>query len=238
MGADYSIPQKLAAAFRLFAKYGYDHGFAGHITARDPDHPDQFWVNPAGLAFAMVRSSDLLKVDHGGKILAGEGPYNQAAFAIHSRIHAARPEVMAAAHAHTPAGRAFASLGHLLAPLNQDACAFYNDHVLFPEYTGVIHDPREADKLAMALGDNKAVILQNHGLLTVGQSVDSAAWWFIALERCCEAQLQAEAAGIPKPIPPDIARKAHNQVGSEAAGKNYFSPLLKWICSEQPDLLE
>lgn len=87
--------QRLAASFRLFARYGYDMGGAGHITARDPEHPDQFWVNPAGVYFGHIRVSDLLLVSHDGKILHGDGLLNRAAFAIHSELHKARPDVIA-----------------------------------------------------------------------------------------------------------------------------------------------
>ena len=122
---------------------------------------------------------------------------NTAAFAIHSQVHAARPDVVAAAHAHSLHGKAWSSLGRLLDPLTQDACAFYDDHALFDDYTGVVLDLEEGKRIAHALGGNKAVILRNHGLLTVGHTVDEAAWWFITMERTCQAQLLAEAAGTP-----------------------------------------
>src|ERR1700741_425108 len=90
--------QQLAAAFRLFAKYGYDEGVAGHITARDPERADRFWVNPFALPFAKIKVSDLLLVDHRGAVREGDRPANRAAFAIHSQVHRARPDVVAAAH--------------------------------------------------------------------------------------------------------------------------------------------
>src|SRR5262245_39939258 len=97
--------QRLAAAFRLFAKFNFDEGVAGHITARDPEHPDRFWVNPLGIYFGHMTASDLILVDHKGNVLEGSRPVNRAAFAIHSQIHMARPDVIAAAHAHSPAGK-------------------------------------------------------------------------------------------------------------------------------------
>ena len=202
---------KLAAALRIFGRLGFDEGVAGHITARDPFDPHHFWVNPAGRSFKLMCVSDLIKVDGEGKILEGEGLLNQAAFAIHSRIHAARPDVVAAAHAHSIYGKSWSSLGRLLDPLTQDACAFYQDHALFDDYTGVVIDLSEGDRIAAALGQHKAVILRNHGLLSVGHSVDEAAWWFITMERTCQAQLLAEAAGKPVPIEPRHAKigRAH-----------------------------
>src|SRR5580704_19431707 len=88
----------LAAAFRLFSRFGFDEGVAGHITARDPEKLDHFWVNPFGVHFGQIRASDLILVDHSGKVVEGRAEVNLAAFAIHSRIHAARPDVVAAAH--------------------------------------------------------------------------------------------------------------------------------------------
>lgn len=117
--------QRLAAAFRLFARYGFDEGVAGHITARDPEFSDRFWVNPFGMYFGQIRVSDLLFVNDRGDILEGDRPVNAAAFAIHSQVHAARPDIVAAAHAHSLYGKTWSSLGRLLDPLTQDACAFY-----------------------------------------------------------------------------------------------------------------
>jgi len=170
--------ERLAGAFRLFARYGFDQGLAGHITARDPERTGHFWVNPLGLHFSRVRVSDLLLVNHLGDIVEGERPVNRAAFAIHSAIHAARPDAVAAAHAHSLYGKAWSSLGRKLDPITQDACAFYQDHGLFDDFTGVVYDTSEGDRIAAALGDYKAVILRNHGLLTAGPSVEAATWWF------------------------------------------------------------
>ena len=166
--------QRLASAFRLFAKFGFSEGVAGHITVRDPEHIDHFWVNPFGLHFGHIRVSDLVLVNERGDVVEGERPINEAAFAIHSRVHMARPDVVAAAHAHSLYGKAWSSLGRLVDPLTQDACAFYEDHSLFADYTGVVYDMSEGDRIAEALGTNKACILQNHGMLTVGQTVDEA----------------------------------------------------------------
>src|SRR5437899_455157 len=149
----------LAAAFRLFSRFGYDEGVAGHITARDPEHSDHFWVNPFGVHFGQIRVSDLVLVDHTGEVIEGRYPVNTAAFAIHSRVHAARPEAVAAAHAHSLHGKAWASLGRRLDPITQDACAFYEDHGLFDDFTGVVYETSEGDRIAKALGPHKAVIL-------------------------------------------------------------------------------
>jgi ribulose-5-phosphate 4-epimerase/fuculose-1-phosphate aldolase len=230
--------QRLAAAFRIFGQFGFDEGIAGHITARDPERPDHFWVNPLGMNFKLIRVKDLLLVNHQGEVVEGDWPLNAAAFAIHSQIHAARPDAVAAAHAHSVHGKAWSSLHRLLEPLTQDACAFYGDHAVYDEYNGPVLDLEEGKRIAHTLGDGKAVILANHGLLTVGRtSVDEAAWWFITMERTCQAQLLAEAAGTPVLIEADQARQTAPLVGPPMAGWRAFQPLYEWIVSIQPDLL-
>jgi ribulose-5-phosphate 4-epimerase/fuculose-1-phosphate aldolase len=230
--------QRLAAAFRLFGRFGFDEGVAGHITARDPELLDHFWVNPLGMSFRQIRVKDLILVNEGGEVVEGGWPVNVAAFVIHSRIHAARPDVVSAAHAHSVYGKAWSSLRRPLDPLTQDACAFYGDHAVFEDYTGVVLDLEEGKRIAHALGGGKAAILSNHGLLTVGRSVDEAAWWFITMERTCQAQLLAESAGTPVPIAPGEAAKTAHQVGNYRAGWLSFQPLYDWIVAEQPDLLD
>jgi ribulose-5-phosphate 4-epimerase/fuculose-1-phosphate aldolase len=232
------LKQRLAAGFRLFGKFGFSEGVAGHITARDPELTDHFWVNPFAVPFQHLRASDLILVNDAGDVVEGDWDVNKAAFAIHSQVHAARPDVQAAAHAHSVYGKAFSALGQLLAPITQDVCAFHGDHALFDDYTGVVLDVEEGKRIAHALDDNKAVILRNHGLLTVGHSVDEAVWWFITMERSCQAQLLAQAAGSLVPIEPEMAELTSSQVGSHMAGWLSFQPLYDVIVREQPDLLE
>jgi ribulose-5-phosphate 4-epimerase/fuculose-1-phosphate aldolase len=230
--------QRLAAGFRLFARFGYDEGVAGHITARDPGDPDTFWVNPFTVDFSQIRVSDLIRVDGTGQVVEGDLPVNTAAFAIHSQVHQARTDVVAAAHSHSVHGKAWSTLGRRLDAITQDSCAFFEDHGLFDDYTGVVLDVEEGKRIAHALGDAKAVILRNHGLLTVGGSVDAAVWWFVAMDRSCHAQLMAEAAGTPVRIDPDQARLTHSQVGSDFAGWLSFQPLYDRIVATEPDLLD
>ncbi|OUL36245.1 class II aldolase/adducin family protein [Nostoc sp. 106C] len=230
--------QRLAAAFRLFARFGFSEGTAGHITARDPEFTDHFWVNPFGTYFGHIRVSDLVLVNREGEVVKGDAPVNRAAFAIHSQVHEARPDIVAAAHAHSLHGKSWSSLGRLLDPLTQDACAFYQDHTLFEEYRGVVLDTSEGKKIAEALSDKKAVILRNHGFLTVGQTVDEAAWWYISFERSAQAQLLAQAAGKPISIDHETATLAHSQVGTHSGGWFSFQPLYNRIVREEPDLLD
>ena len=229
--------QRLAATFRLFARYGFDQGLAGHVTVRDPEFPDRFWINPLAAHFSQIRVSDLQLVNHDGDILIGNRPINQAGFVIHSAIHAAHPDVVAAAHTHSTYGKAWSALGRLLDPITQDSCAFYEDHAVFDPFSGVVLEEGEGEKIAEALGSKKALILQNHGLLTVGPTIEAAAWWFITMDNAARAQLLAEAAGTPKIIAPDIARLTASQTGSHRGGYFSFQPLWDWITAAEPDLL-
>jgi ribulose-5-phosphate 4-epimerase/fuculose-1-phosphate aldolase len=220
-----SRKRELALALRLFGRLGFSEGLAGHITVRDPENPQWFWVNPYGTNFNEITVSDLLLVDHDGTVLAGEGPLNRAAFCIHSQVHQARPDVMAAAHAHSLYGKAFAALGIPLDPITQDACAFYKDHSVYAEYGGVVNDLEEGRRISHALGGNKGVILSNHGLLTVGGTIGEAAWWFITMERSCQAQLAVMSAGTPRLIGDEVARQVHAQIGGSRSGNASFASL-------------
>ena len=190
------------------------------------------------MSFRQIRVKDLLLVDHEGEVVEGTWPLNQAAFVIHSQIHAARPDVVSAAHAHSVHGKAWSSLKRPLDPLTQDACAFYGDHVVFEDYAGAVLDAEEGKRIAHALAGNKAAILANHGLLTVGQTVDEAAWWFVTMERTCQAQLLAEAAGTPVAIGREVAETTYRQTGTRRVGWSQFQPLYDEIVAEEPDLLE
>lgn len=229
--------RQLAAAFRIFARYGYDEGVAGHITARDPELTDHFWVNPYSVHFSKIKVSDLLLVDAQGRIVHGTRRTNKAAFWIHSSIHDARPDVVAVAHAHTLHGRAWAALDRLLDPIVQESCAFWGDHVLFDEYRGLVLERDEGRRIAARLGTTRAAILRHHGLLTVGHTVEEAAWWFIAMNRACEIQLLAEAAGTVRTMTDEEATVAHRQFGNANMARNNFCLLSSLIFEEEPDVL-
>ncbi|KAI0457536.1 class II aldolase and Adducin domain-containing protein [Xylaria acuta] len=219
------LKQRLALAFRLFAKQGYDEGVAGHITVRDPVDPATFWVNPFGVAWPLLRASDLIRVDHNGQVVDG-GPVrllNVAAYMIHSAVHSARPDVNAVAHSHSIYGRAFSTLGRSLDITTQDTCAFYNDLAFYDSFGGIVLGPEEGLHIAESLGQKKAAILANHGLLTVGKTIESCVFWFTSLEKCCHAQLLADAAaagrgGETVKVADDEAEFTYKTIGSEQAG--------------------
>lgn len=230
---------KLAGALRIFGRLGFGEGVAGHITVRDPEFPDHFWVNPFGMSFRHIRSSDLILVSHSGDVVYGNHSLNRAAFALHSAIHKARPEVNAAAHSHSVHGKAFSSLGIPLAPITQDACYFYEDHTVIAEQGGAVVFEVEAGKeFASKFPTGKAAIHQNHGLFTVGETVDEAVFWFITMERSCQAQLLAMAAGEPLHIRHEYAEYTREQTGFPLAGWFAFQPLWQEICRTDPELFD
>jgi ribulose-5-phosphate 4-epimerase/fuculose-1-phosphate aldolase len=229
--------ERLAGAFRIFARLGFDQGLAGHITARDPELPDHFWVNPFGMHFSRIKVSDLLLVNSRGEIAIGQGPLNRAAFAIHAAIHEARPDVVSAAHTHSLYGKAWSTLGRRLDPMTQDSCVFYEDHGLFEDFGGVVYETSEGDQIAKALGMQKGVILKNHGILTAGPTVEATVWWYIALDNACHAQLLAEAAGTPQLIPHSAAALTHQQIGLPDGAARSFDALWQGLVEAEPELL-
>ncbi|CAK5282459.1 unnamed protein product [Mycena citricolor] len=240
------IKFRLAQALRIFGNRGYDEGVAGHITVRDPIRPDCFWVNPFGLHFRLIQPSDLLLVDHAGNILDEEsgqkdGPFrllNIAAFMIHSSIHAARPDVMCAAHSHSTYGKAFSALGKMLDPISQDACAFFEDHALYTQYNGVVLDELEGQAITAAIGSKKAAILQNHGLLVATSSIEATVHFYIAMERACQVQLLADTAAKASGthtvhINSAQARETGKLVGKQSSG--WFSGNMEFMVLEREE---
>jgi len=230
---------RLAAAFRIFGKYGFDEGVAGHITLRDPVDPTTFWVNPFGVAFSMIKKSDLIQVDHDGNVIDGGECrlLNAAAYMIHAAVHKARPDVMCAAHSHSIYGRSYCALGKELDITTQDSCAFWNDHVVYRSFKGVVLAEEEGKNIAKSLGSAKAALLMNHGLLTVGQTIEAAVYWFLSLEKCCHTQLLADAAASGKgietvKITEEDAEVTYKAVGSPRAGWFSAKPLFDVIHKE------
>ncbi|BCS19870.1 uncharacterized protein APUU_20302A [Aspergillus puulaauensis] len=190
--------EHMAGAFRVFARKGFAEGLAGHISLRDPEHADCFWTNPYGVHFGLIKVSDLILLNEQGEPVGGAThlPANAAGFEIHSHLHKRYPHVNAACHTHSKYGKAYSAFGRRLEMINQDACDFYGDaHAVYPEFGGVVLSADEGAKLAECLGPKgKALILQNHGLLTVGRTVDEATYLYTLMERSCEVQLLVDAA--------------------------------------------
>ncbi|KAB8446246.1 hypothetical protein FH972_025228 [Carpinus fangiana] len=204
--------EHMAGAFRVFARKGYTEGFSGHISLRDPEHPDTFWTNPLGKHFGLLTAADMILLNEAGEAIGGNmsRPANAAGFLIHAAVHHARPDVIAACHTHSPYGKAYSAFARPLEMINQDVCNFYGDaHAVYSDFAGVVFTEAEGRRLAGALGPRgKGMILRNHGLLTVGSTVDEAAYLYTLMERSCEVQLLADAAaasGIEKRLISDEA---------------------------------
>jgi ribulose-5-phosphate 4-epimerase/fuculose-1-phosphate aldolase len=235
------LKEHLVGACRAFALQGFDYGFAGHLTIRDPEHPELYWTNPMAVHFADVKVSNLILADHEGKVVEGRHAINRAGFVLHAAVHQAHPDILAMCHAHTVYGTAYASLAKPLAPISQDACAFFEDHVVIGESAGqVAVEVKSGHKVADAFKGVKAAIHQNHGLLTASRhSIDAAAFWFIALERCCQQQLLIDATGIqPVLVKPERARYSREHVGSEYIGWLHFQTIWDNLVKTQPDMFD
>lgn len=233
--------QRLAAACRAFADHGFDYGFAGHLTVRDPEHGELYWTNPMAVHFSLVKVSNLILVNHQGDVVEGKHAVNRAGFVLHAAVHEAHPEIVAMCHAHTIYGTAFAALGRPLDPISQDAACFFEDHVLIKEEAGAVAvETRAGHSVAAAFRNVKAAIHRNHGLFTASRhSIDSAAFWFIGLERCCRQQLMVEATGTkPILVSPESARYSREHVGSEYIGWLHFQPIYEQIAMRCPDMFE
>lgn len=233
--------KRLVAACRAFGQWGLDYGFAGHLTVRDPEHPELYWTNPMAVHFARVNMSNLILVDHDGEVVEGTYAVNRAGFVLHAAVHAEHPDIMAMCHAHTVYGTAFASLGRPLDPITQDSCAFFEDHAVISDEAGqVTVEQPGGSNVAKAFKGVKAAIHQNHGLLTASRhSIDSAAYYFMALERCCQQQLMIEATGHkPIHIPEDRARYSREHVGSDYIGWLAFQPVYDDLVQSSPDMFD
>ena len=233
--------ERLVAACRAFALHNLDYGFAGHLTVRDPEFPDLYWTNPMAVHFSQVKLSNLILANHTGKVVEGKYALNRAGFVLHAAVHEANPDIVAMCHAHTVYGTAFAALGRPLDPITQDAAAFYEDHIVIKDEAGAVAVEEEAGlSVADCFKNVKAAIHQNHGLLTVSRhSIEAAAFWFIALERCCQQQLLVEATGIkPVMVPEQSSRYSREHVGSEYIGWLHFQPIYDQLVQTSPDMFD
>lgn len=235
--------QRLAASYRLFAELGFEVGLAGHFTARDPIETDHYWINPLGVPFTQIRTSDLLRVDGQGQVVEGNGLLNTSALELHYQLQQARPEVIGIAHLHSFHGRVWSSLGQLFQPITAEASAFRGEQVLFDRNAlrdaggGLLQDrDLVARAFVEAFAGHNLLVWQNHGLWVTGQSVESAAWRFILADDTARAHLLAYAAGQPRV--PEQLEGASNSAQRELFAWLNFVPLWDRIVQQQPDLLD
>ena len=214
--AERQLRQDLAAAYRLVALYGMDDSIYTHISARLPEQDGQFLINPFGVLFRDITASSLVKIDMDGRI-QGDSPHdvNPAGFTIHSAVHAARHDAVCVLHTHTVAGVAVSSLADGLQPCNQWALQFYQ-RVNYHAFEGIALDHAERERLVADLGPTaRALILRNHGLVTLGRSVAEAFILMHNLERACQVQLAIQATGQPvHPVAHEVCERTARQYES------------------------
>ena len=214
--AELQMRRDLAAAYRLVALYGMDDSIYTHISARVPGQEDQFLINPFGMLFRHVTASSLVKIDLNGRLVEpSEYDVNPAGFTIHSAVHAARHDAVCVLHTHTVAGVAVASLADGLQPCNQWALQFHN-RVRYHDFEGIALHLEERERLVADLGPtSRALILRNHGLVTLGRSVAEAFILMHNLERACRVQMAIQASGQAiYPVPEAVRELTASQYES------------------------
>ena len=243
--AEWQARLDLAACYRLCDHFGLTDMIATHISARVPDRPGEFLVIAHGLLFGEVTASSLLRADLDGKTTLkpefGDGmpDYNlqPAAFVIHSAIYRARPDVNAAIHTHTTAGMAVSSLQCGLLPLTQTSHRF-TGRVAYHDFNGPERDISERDHIAAHLGDKFLMILRNHGLLTVGTTMQEAFSFMHGLERACQAQVAAMSCNTPlNTLPQAIVDKSaamYAPGATRAYGQKEWPALLRLLDRKDP----
>jgi len=215
----------VALGYRLLAAQRWGDTGDGHISARDPERTDAFWLLRYGVSFHEATVADLVLVGPGGEVLegVGAGGINVAAYYIHHPVLMARPEIVSATHVHTGWGTPFAAERRPILPITQESCIFFEDHALFDDEEVQVQDTDGGRRIAEAMGGNRSVILANHGLLTVGETVAQSVGTFITMERVCEAHMKARDA---KPISDEAARYAKQDLIKDGAGRAAFRALV------------
>lgn len=224
---EWALRVDLACAYRLVAYHGWDDLIFTHLSVRIPGPEHHFLINPYNLMFEEITASSLVKIDvHGSPVI--ETPYmtNPAGFTIHSAIHMARSDAHAVIHLHTPYGQAVAAQADGLMPITQTAMLI-RDELAYHHYEGVATDLEERERLVADFGTKTAMILRNHGTLTVGETVGEAFLKMYFLERACEAQVHALAGGaaLLNHPPQGSPEKAANQA---RGGLKLISTMLAW----------
>lgn len=234
----------LAASYRLAWEYGWHHLNLNHISARVPGEEGHILINPYGPMYNEVTASNLVKIDLDGTIL-DDTPYgiNPAGYTIHSAIHAAREDVDCVLHTHTEAGLAVSALRCGLLPINQDAVRFYN-RIGYHDYEGISLELGERERLVRSLGEHRALMLRNHGLLTAGRSIAEAFTLMFHLEKSCVAQIMAGATRADSDhivmLSDEVAEHSAQQAWrlNDNATDLRWPALLRWMDRVQPGFRE
>ncbi len=200
---EWQLRVDLAAAYRLLAHYGMDDLIFTHTSVRLPGPEHRFLINPYGMTFDEIRASDLVVIGvDGEQVGATRYGVNPAGFTIHSAIHMTRQDALCVMHTHTLAGMAVAALEGPLLMLNQMSMEFHG-RLAYHTYEGIALDLTERERLQADLGDKPAMILKNHGLLTVGRTVPEAFYYMYYLEMACRIQLATQKTGAAMHLPSD-----------------------------------
>lgn len=213
----------VAATLRLFARLGYEFGFNGHITVRDPGDEDLYWANPLGVPFALTTASDLVQVDASGTVVAGRHPTSLGGFIAQYALHSAQPSAEAVVHVHSPYGFAWSSKPRLLEPVNTDSALLYGLQAVHEDFG---RSPHALD------ASTKVIVQRGHGFVTVGESVEEAAFYFLAAERAAHAQLLIRD---PELLATELLGKYTLR---PATAREHFAPHLAQILHDHPDVAE
>ncbi|MEC7874397.1 MAG: class II aldolase/adducin family protein [Actinomycetota bacterium] len=216
--------QETALGYRIMASFGWGADGSGHITARDPEHIDCFWLLGYGIPFGEATIDDLVLVNQAGQVVEGTLDINPAAFCIHGPIHASRSDVVGVVHTHTPYGTPFSALAKPLSMTSQEAVAFHGLQGVFEGEELNVTDVQTGERIADALGAGRLVVLANHGLLTVGSTVASAVGFYINAERAAEVCVKVPNGRI---ISSKAADAVHPSVGREINGWHIFQWLVR-----------
>ena len=238
---EWKVRCDLAALYRLVAHHRMTDLIYTHISARLPGPENHFLINQYGVMFHEMRASDLVKIDYDGNIVEDDQQsrrVNAAGFCIHSAIHMARHDLMCVIHTHTAAGMAVAAQKHGLLPISQHALKFYG-HLAYHGYEGIALDLDERERLVADLGEHRAMILQNHGLLVAGRTIPEAFSNIYYLERACQAQVAALAGGAELVTPPEAVRlhtaEQFNREGSLEHYEMMWESCLRLVEHDRPD---
>jgi len=212
-----------ALGYRLFAAQKWGDLGDGHISARDPLREDCFWMLRYGVSYHAAMVSDLVLVGPDGELVEGEGFINIAGYYIHQPILEARPDLVSAVHVHTGWGTPFSAEARMIKPISQESCVFFEDHALWEDEEVQVQSVEAGRRIAAAMGQNRAIILRNHGLLTGGDSVAEAVGRFVYMERVAEVHMKARN---PKPISAEAARFAKEDLIKFGVGRSAFTSML------------
>jgi ribulose-5-phosphate 4-epimerase/fuculose-1-phosphate aldolase len=212
---------EVVAGYRIFGSFGWGDDGAGHISARDPERTDSFWLLRYGVPFARATVDDLVLVGPNGESDdGGDADINWAAFCIHAPIHRARPDVVSVVHTHTGYGTPFAAMARPIRAVSQEACAFHGNQAVFDGEELDVLDPAVGARLASALGPHRLLVLANHGLLTAAPTVAQAVGFFVLAERSAEVEVKAGATA--RVISDRGAEGVYASVGQPDSGEKIF----------------